>query len=508
MIFNRSKNTTRTFIYGVICKLISILGPFVTRTIIIYKLGTDYLGLSSLFTSVLSILNISELGIGSAITFCLYKPVADDDRDTVRALLGLLRKLYLGIGFTIIVAGLLLMPFLNRLISGDCPSDINLYILYLIYLLNAATSYLGFAYKGVLLNVYQRGDVSNKIEAIAEILKYVLQIVVLLLFENYYWFAVILPLSTIFITIFTQVASKRLYPDLYPKGEVSKEVKNTIKNKVIYLSAHSIASKLTNSVDNIIISSFMGLTATALYGNYNYITSSVLSIILIAYRSLTPAIGNILCSDSHENNIKLFNALQFSSFWVITWCCSCLMCLFQPFITLWIGKDCLLDISVVVMIVLYFYSNATRQLYGTYVGAAGLWNKTLPRQIISAVMNLVLDILLVKSYGVAGIVFASFATNTIISLPMDIYVTYKSVLHKKVSNGYVKIILRTLLATLISGITYMICTRIAASGVLLFFYSALICITVPNVIMLLIYRKSEEFAYMKMHLIGLLRRKS
>lgn len=507
MKFNRSKNTTRTFIFGVICKLITIIGPFVTRTIIIYKLGTDYLGLSSLFTSVLSILNISELGIGSAITFCLYKPVADDDRDTVRALLGLLRKLYLGIGFTIIIAGLILMPFLNRLISGDCPSDINLYILYLIYLLNAAASYLGFAYKGILLNVYQRGDVSNKIEAIAEILKYVLQIVVLLLFENYYWFAVMLPLSTIFVTIFTQVASKRLYPDLYPEGEVSKELKKIIKSKVIYLSAHSVAATLTNSVDNIVISSAIGLTAIALYGNYSYISSSVLSIILIAYRSLTPAIGNSLCSDSNENNMRLFNALQFSSFWIITWCCTCLLCLFQPFITIWIGNDCLLDISVVVMIVLYFYSNATRQLYGTYVGAAGLWNKTLPRQIISAVMNVVLDILLVKNYGIAGIVFASFATNTIISLPMDIYVTYKSILHKKVSSGFMKIIFRTLLATFICGITYMLSTRIAASGLSLFLYSALICITVPNAIMILIYRKSDEFVYMKMHLIGLLKRK-
>ena len=508
MEFNRTHNSTRTFMFGVICKLITIIGPFVTRTIIIYKLGTDYLGLSSLFTSVLSILNISELGIGSAITFCLYKPVADDDRDTVRALLGLLRKLYLGIGFIIIVAGLLLMPFLNRLISGECPPDINLYILYLIYLLNAAASYLGFAYKGVLLNVYQRGDVSSKIEALAEILKYVLQIVVLILFENYYWFAAMLPLSTVFITIFTQVTSRRLYPDLYPEGEVSKELKKTIKSKVIYLSAHSVAATLTNSVDNIVISSAIGLTAIALYGNYSYISSSVLSIILIAYRSLTPAIGNSLCSDSNENNIRLFNALQFSCFWITTWCCTCLLCLFQPFITIWVGKDCLLDISVVVMIVLYFYSNATRQFFGTYVGAAGLWNKTLPRQIISAVMNLTLDILLVKRYGVAGIVFASFATNSIISLPMDIYVTYKSILHKNISNGYMKIILRTLLATLISSISYMICIRIAASGILLFFYSALICITVPNAIMILIYRKTEEFAYMKTHLIGLVRRKT
>lgn len=506
MKFNRTHNSMRTFIFGVFCKFITIIGPFVTRSIIIYKLGTDYLGLSSLFTSILSILNISELGIGAAITFCLYKPVADDDRETVRALLGLLKKLYLGIGITIILVGLFLMPFLNLLISGECPPYINLYVLYLIYLFNAAVSYLGFAYKGVLLNVYQRGDVLSKIEAIVEIIKYVLQVMVLILFENYYWFAAILPLSTIFVTIFTQVSSSRLFPDLYPEGEVSKELKKTIKSKVFYLSAHSIAAALTNSVDNIIISYAIGLTAIAIYGNYSYITSAVLSIILIAYRSLTPAIGNSLCSDTNKNNIRLFNALQFSCFWITTWCCTCLLCLFQPFITIWVGDDYLLDISVVVMIVLYFYSNATRQFFGTYVGAAGLWNKTLPRQIISAVINLVLDILLVKRYGVAGIVFASFATNSIISLPMDIYVTYRSVLHKSVANAYIKIILRTLLASLICGISYIVCTLISASGLLMFSYRALICLVIPNIIIILIYHKAEEFSYMKMHLIGLLKR--
>lgn len=504
--FNRTRNSTRTFIFGVLCKIISIIGPFLTRTIIIYKLGTDYLGLSSLFTSVLSILNISELGIGTAITFCLYKPVAEDDKTMVRALLSLLRKLYLAIGIIIISVGLLMMPALNVLISGECPADINLYILYLIYLINAASSYLGFAYKGVLLNVYQRGDISNKIETITEILKYVLQIGILLLFENYYWFAAILPFSTILITISTQVVSKSFYPDLYPEGEVPKEIKRIIKNKVIYLSAHSIAGTLTNSVDNIVISSVIGLTAIAVYGNYSYITSSVLSFILIAYRALTPAIGNSLCAESKEKNLKLFNSLQFLCFWTITWCCTCLLCLFQPFITFWIGKENLLNFSVVIMIVLYFYSNATRQLYGTYVGAAGLWNRTLPRQIISAILNLVLDVMLVKKYGIGGIVFASFASNFFVSLPLDVLVTYKDIMNVRVSKGYISLCTRTIVTTLICAVSYIICSHIKIGGLLSLIIRSVICIIVPNLIMYIFYCKSEEFLYMKSHLKGMIKK--
>ncbi|WP_368887073.1 hypothetical protein [Limosilactobacillus fermentum] len=217
-----------------------------------------------MFTSVLSILSISELGIGSAITFCLYKPVADDNRSEIRALLSLLRNLYKIIGAIILGVGLVLIPFLPKLIHGNVPADTNIYILYLIYLLNSCVSYLGFAYKGVLFDVYQRGDITHKIQTVANIIQYALQIVVLLLFANYYWFAAMLPVSTVIVTLATRVFSKKCFPDLYPEGEVDKETKSVIKNKVIYLAAHSIAATLTNSVDNIVISGVLGLTAPIL----------------------------------------------------------------------------------------------------------------------------------------------------------------------------------------------------------------------------------------------------
>ena len=196
----------------------------------------------------------------------------------------------------------------------------------------------------------------------------------------------------------------------------------------MYLSINSIAATLTNSVDNIVISGAIGLTAIALYGNYHYISTSVLAIILIAYRALAPAIGNSVVSESHDKNVEIFNSLFFLSLWVITFCCTSMLCLFQPFMVIWVGEDNLLGFSVVIMVTAYFFSNALRQFTGSFVGALGLWNKTLPRQIIAAIINLLLDLLLVHQYGVAGIVFASFITNSLFSLPYDFYVTYKYVL--------------------------------------------------------------------------------
>lgn len=507
MEFSRTKNSTRTFIFGVLSRFITVIGPFITRTIIIHKLGTEYLGLSSLFTSVLSILNISELGIGSAITFCLYKPVADDDRDTVRALLSLLRKLYKLIGCIVLGVGLILLPFLPYLIKGDCPPDINIYILYVIYLVNSCASYLGYAYKAVLFNAYQRGDISHKIETGAEVIKSILQIIVLLLFSNYYWFACLLPVSTIIVTIATQIFSKKLFPDLYPQGTVDTAIKKTIKKKVLFLSAHSIAATLTNSVDNIVISGAIGLTAIALYGNYHYISSSVLAILLIAYRALQPAIGNSLVSKTSNENIELFEGLNFLCFWIISFCCSSLITLYQPFMKLWVGESNLLDFFVVIMVTAYFYSNATRQFFGVYVSAAGLWSKTLLRQILAAISNLTLDLILVGKFGIAGIVFSSFFTNVIVALPMDIYVAYKYILKTGVRNGYVTELIYSLITIVVCFLTYSLCGIVMIEGVVGFIIKSVLCLIVPNIMMYVTMRKTSRFEYIKTRILTLMRKR-
>ena len=486
--------------FGVMYKVLTILGPFIIRTIIIYKLGNEYLGLSSLFTSVLSILNISELGIGSAISFCLYKPVAEDDRDTVRALLSLLRKLYKAIGGVILIIGLALIPFLPKLISGTYPDEINLYILYLIYLLNASSSYLGFAYKGTLFTVYQRGDILHKIQAIAEIIKYTMQVLILLIFADYYWYAIMLLVCTVIITISTELASRKYFSDIQPRGEVSRDVKQTVKSKVMYLSAHSIAAKLTNSVDNIVISGTLGLAAIGQYGNYSYISTAVLGILLIAYQALTPAIGNSICSDDKADNEKLFDGLHFLCFWVITFCSTALVCLFQPFMRIWVGERNMLNFSVVIMVTLFFYSNATRQLLTTYVSATGLWNKTLARQIMAAVINLILDLILVRPFGISGIVFASFFTNAFVALPMDIFVMYKHILHKGPIEGIKKEIIHFLSAMGVCTFTYWICSLVKHNNMLSFLVKIVLCVILPNIIILLLSFNTKDFKYIKHHL--------
>lgn len=504
MEFRRTENATKTFAFGVISKIVSILCPFVIRTIIIYKLGADYVGLSSLFSSVLTLLSVSELGIASAISFCLYKPVAEDNRKVVSALMALMRKLYLCIGVFITILGISLMPFLNHFISSTPPSDINIYILFAIYLINTVSSYYGFAYKSVLFEAYQQGYINHRINTIIELIKDLVQILVLLCFPNYYAYVAILPIATIAINILTEIESKKKFPDIVPSGSVDQETKNIIKNKVLFLSLHSVASKLTMSIDNIVISGSLGLTAIAIFGNYQYIYASVISFITLAYQALKPVVGNSYYRDSAEQKLQIFSALRLASVWGTAWCSACLLCLFQPFITLWVGRKYLVSFTTVILFVAYFFSNASRQFFTSiYVEMAGLWNKTLLRQIIAAGANLILDVFLVDKYGIAGIVFASFFTNMFIAFPLDLYVTYKNVLKTSILNGIIRSFKEIILTILICVVTFYSCNLITTEGVLGFACKFIICLVIPNLIMLLLYFRKSEFKYLYSHFLSM-----
>ena len=189
---SRTKNAARNVLFGLINKIIVLLFPFAIRAIIIQTLGSEYLGLNSLFTSILQVLNLAELGFNSAVVYSMYKPIAENDTNTICALMNLYRKIYRIIGIIVVVVGLILLPFLSYLIKGSYPTDINIYILYIIYLFNTGLTYFLFAYKSALLTAHQRSDVISNVQSIAFILQYVIQIIILLKTKNYYMFVIVL----------------------------------------------------------------------------------------------------------------------------------------------------------------------------------------------------------------------------------------------------------------------------------------------------------------------------
>ena len=491
MRFARTKNTLRNIAFGSLNRVINIVLPFVTRTVILYVMGTQYLGLSSLFTSILSFLSLTELGIGAAMVYSMYKPIAENDYTTIRALLNLYKKLYRIIGTIILVLGLSLMPFLKVLVPEELPPDINLYALYFIYLLNAVLSYWLFAYKNAVLQAYQRSDIDSKIASVITTVSYVVMLASLFLTRNYYTYVIWLPVFTVITNILRLIFVNRHFPGLNPEGDVPEEIRKSIFKKTTALIGTKLNTVVLNAADNLVMSAFLGLTAIAMYGNYHYIMTSIIGFLGIAYASMTAGLGNSLQTDSLETNYRNFEKFSFINSWLVGWCTVCLVCLYQPFMRIWVGEELMFPFYVVLELGLYFYIYQIRKIPVVYKDAAGIWWEDRFRPYVCMVVNVVLNIVLVQIIGISGIILST-VFSLFVSIPWENYTIFKYVFHRSSKAYYGKMFLSAGTMLLAGAVTLWPCS-LMGDGILMFLLKGSICVIVPNAIFAALNSRRPEF---------------
>lgn len=490
---SRVENAKRNIIFAVLSRMVGVLFPFAIRTVMLYILGTEYLGLDSLFASVLNFLSLAELGVGSALVYSMYKPIADHDTDQICALLNLYRKLYRYIGTFIFVVGVALVPFLPKLVKGDCPPDVNLYILYLVYLTNTVLTYWLYGYKESLLMAHQRADVSSKCEMALRSGMYLIQIAALFLFRNYYWYILWLPVFTVANNFLFQYITNRMYPDYHCRGQVSREKQNDIKKKVLALFGTKANSIVLHAMDNIVISAFLGLVMVGMYGNYFYIMSAITGIIAMVYNSMTAGIGNSLETETLEKNYYDFNVLTFANFWLVSFCSVSLLCLYQPFMKLWVHEQNMLDMLVVVLLVVYFYVYQIRKVVLTYNDAGGVWWEDRYRPYIVMVVNLVGNFVLVQFIGIYGVILSTII-SMLVSIPIENNTVFKYIFQKPSRPFYLKNLLYAALTVGLCALTFWICS-FAPGGVPGLIVRGLICLLVPNAVIILLFRNTAEYRH-------------
>jgi len=493
MKINRTRNTINNVIFGFINKFITIIFPFAIRTIIINVLGVQYLGLGSLFTSILNILSLAELGFGTALVYSMYKPIAEDDTETVNALLNLYKKIYRIIGVIVLFGGLLFLPFLSKFIKGSYPSDINLYTLYLVYLSNTCISYFFFAYRSSLFAAHQRNDVSSKISTIAHLIIYGCQIAVLLLFKNYYVYIIFLPLCSILINLSTLIVTKKMFPQYTCRGTITSESKIKIKKQIYALFLHRIGYVVQSSIDNICISAFMGLTLLGKFNNYYYVMSSIMAFITIFKQSMIAGIGNSLIVETKEYNKKQFYKTLFIMSWVIGWCSTCLLCLYQPFMNIWVKKVNMLPFSVVICLVVLFFITEIRGTVGVYKDALGMWYQDRFKPICISVFNLIITIISAYFGWFEGIILATASAYLFVGVPWETHIFFKYYMNEKPYKYYLKQGFYLIVNCIALLITYTLTNLIKTEGIVGLIYKGLICLVVPNIIFILANLKSKDF---------------
>ena len=494
MKINRTKNAVRSIAAGFGLRIYQTVVPFLMRTVMIQCMGVEYLGLNSLFSSILHILNLAELGVGVAMVFSMYKPVAEDDTRKICALMRLYRRYYRWIGVVIGIVGLALTPFIPHLISGEVPAEINVYVLYLLNLGATVVSYWLFAYRNCLLSAYQRRDVTSIITILTSLVQNVLQLFILLWMKDYYLYVIVLLLGTALNNVVTGLVTMRMFPRYRPEGDLADEEKQQINGKIRDLFTAKLGSVVLNYADTIVMSAFLGLTMLAVYQNYYFILSAVLAVIEMMIGSVTAGLGNSFVTESREKNYRDLLKFTFIFLWMTGLCVCCFLALYQPFMEIWMGPELMLPFGLVICFAVYFYVYTLNRLLSIYKDAAGLWHQDRFNPLSCALVNLALNLLLVKPLSLYGVQIATIASLGMIGIPWQMHNLFTLFFAREQFGRFARLLGKFLLLTAAAGAcTVLICSRIHLALWPALLVCLAVCLLVSNVMFLLFLRRDEQF---------------
>ena len=471
----RTFHSIRNIVFGVADRLVTLLVPFVIRTIMIKTLGAAYLGLSNLFASILTVLSLAELGIGSAMVYAMYRPIAEGNKAAVSGLLNLFRRLYGIVGTVILAGGLGLMPVLPRLIHSGVPDGLNLYIIYLLSLANAVFSYFFGAYKSALVTALQRSDLYSIVHVLVHLVLYAAAIAGLLTTKNYYLYASLFPVATIVQNLILSRTVDRYFGDYFCGGEISRETRSELFHNVLALMGHKVGWVISSSIDTLSISGFLGLSAIAVYGNYYYVSKSLSTLLNMLSSGITASVGNSVVLETPEKNYGDFVTFHFLYMLVNGVCCACLISLYQHFINLWVGPEYLYPFDTVVLFTICFYIRNSRQIPLTYKEAAGVWTADALKPYAEGLVNLILNLVLVQRLGVRGIVLATIVSMLFVGLPWDSCVVLKKVFRVGVSPFFARYVYYAAVTAAACYGGFCVCGQIPGTGIAAFLVKGVLC---------------------------------
>ncbi len=490
-------------------RAVHMVMQFVLRTVFIKFLGNEYTGVSTLFTDILTVLSIAELGIPTAMNYALYKPFAEKDVPRITVLVKFFRKAYAISGCVILVGGLCLVPFLDYLVT-DVPNIVeDIRLIYLMYLAASASSYF-LVYKSSLLRVDQKGRVITYIDLIVLTVENVVEIILLATTRAYFSYLIVRLVATVLRNLLISDQANKRYKQYLVKtdeklsrGEVRKIMKD-----VYALALYRISSIALNSTSSIVISAFVGTTQVALIGNYTLLTNSIRTAVDQVGQAVRPSIGNLAVTSEKEYQQKIFDRINFLFFWLSCVCAACFFALLTPFVSdVWFDAAHAVDTVVTAVICLNLYVSLMVVPVDMFRSANGLFVQGKYRPVIMAILNIVLDLLLVKRFGMAGVLAAASISRLSTQVWYDAWLIYSRVFRAKTSRYLIQYAVRMLITVAISALAYWLVELISFTPVLLcFVVRAIVIFAAVNLLIVLIYRKTPEFDYAYQTLMKLLKK--
>lgn len=491
----RTKNSIKNTIVSFSSNLLTIVIGLIAQGIFIKILGSEYLGINGLFSNIISMLGIVELGVGSAIIYHLYKPIVEEDIKKVKALMNFYKKCYTIIALIILTIGLMITPYLNLFIE-EVTIDINISLVYILFIIEIVCSYL-LSYKRSIINANQKNYLVNFIHIGYLVILNILEIIILVLTKNYYLYLGIKIVMRILENVGVTLLANKLYPYLKHNNEkLDENTKKDIFQKVKALFFHKVGGFIVLGTDNIIISKFIGIIEVGLYSNYYMIIDAIEKLFGQVIRVITPSVGNMLVKESAEKSFEIFKRVRFLNFWIATFSGISLLVVMNSFITVWIGSKYLLATCVLIVLVLNYYAKSMRSCHMIFKEAAGIYYEDRYIPLLESVLNIVASLILLKYFGLAGIFM-----GTIISSLALYCISYPKYVYKKLFNrsylnytketlGYLSIFL------VLAVITFKISRLIVINNAFLsLIINCLIAVVIPNLVLLIIFWHTDNFKY-------------
>lgn len=497
---NISRRTQNSFInvsVSILGQVISVVIGFSARIVFIRQLGDVYLGANTLFTNIVGLFSLAELGVGTAINYSLYKPLAEKNERKLKSLMQLYRKVYFIIGVVIFAIGIIVMPFLNLFMqTSDTTQVDSLHFIFFLFVLNSSVSYF-YSFKRALIISDQKRYIATLYRYAFFILMNGIQIVFLYLTSDYIVFLFIMLACTIAENICVSKKANKMYPFLKDKDidKIEDSDVSEIKRNTVALLYHKIGSTIVNSTDSILISKLIGLVTVAKYSNYYLITNTLNIIMAQFFMSLTASVGNLGASEANEKSERVFFRLFFLNFWIVCILSVCIYATADAFIQLCFGNNYVLNHFVLMCIVFNFFLYQIRRTVMCFKDALGIFWYDRYKSLVEAVINLISSIILGIKFGLEGIIIGTIISSIATSIWVEPYVLFKYAFKNTPKKYFIQLLLYVSITIALCPLCRWIVNYMQLGGLIGFALSVFFCVVVVSAFISVLFFKTDSFSY-------------
>lgn len=506
----RTRNSIMNAMVAVLSNIIALLLGFIAQRYFISILGIEYTGLNGVLNNLISMLSIVELGLGTSIIYHLYKPIYENDIDSIKSLLKFYKKSYMLIAGIITLIGLLIIPFLKIIIDTKAIKE-SIYIIYILFLSDTVFSYF-IAYKRSIIYANQKNRIVDFVHLLYTLFLNIFQIVLLIRTQNYILYLVIKIIFRLLENYIISIIADRMYPYIKEKNvkPVSKSITDEIKKMVYGQLYHQVGGNIVMGTDNIILSTFLGLSMSGIYANYTLLSNAANTILSQLFNALTGSIGNLLVEDNKNKTYSVYSKINFVNFVLFSFAATGLFFCVNPFIKLWLGNSNLVfHESWVLIFSINFFLQGMRRTLQVFASAGGICYENRFVPIMEATVNLIASLILVKLCGIYGIILGTILSKSVLYFYGFPKYIYQPLLGKKYKEYIIEIFKEFMIVFIMFILNFFVIKLINKFLIINLLSSLLIngfiVIIVNTIVLLVVYHNDENWLYFKNMLLSKLK---